>query len=181
MIAVDPLTPPYYWPLAFVYLTSNRFDLGIELLKKNYKMAPDIRWTPFFLAQFLARNGQKSEALILIEKTIEIDAEDVVGRISVFLRHLFIGEKELATEAMHTDLRDYLWNDPEGPWWLTGWYSLLEEKDEAFSCLEHAIERGWINYPLFNKIDPFLENIRGEPRFKKLMGRVKYEWDQFEV
>ena len=29
--------------------------------------------------------------------------------------------------------------------------------------------------------DPFLENIRGEPRFKKLMERVKHEWENFEV
>jgi hypothetical protein len=26
-----------------------------------------------------------------------------------------------------------------------------------------------------------LANIRGEPRFKKLMERVKYEWEHFEV
>ena len=31
------------------------------------------------------------------------------------------------------------------------------------------------------KNDPFLENIRGEPRFKKLMERVKREWENFEV
>jgi len=30
-------------------------------------------------------------------------------------------------------------------------------------------------------IDPFLANIRGEPRFQKLMQRVKYEWEHFEV
>jgi hypothetical protein len=27
----------------------------------------------------------------------------------------------------------------------------------------------------------FLANIRGEERFKKLMERVKYEWEHFEV
>jgi hypothetical protein len=26
-----------------------------------------------------------------------------------------------------------------------------------------------------------LENVRGEPRFKKLMERVKHEWENFEV
>jgi hypothetical protein len=28
---------------------------------------------------------------------------------------------------------------------------------------------------------PFLVNIRGEERFKKLMQRVKYEWEHFEA
>jgi hypothetical protein len=33
----------------------------------------------------------------------------------------------------------------------------------------------------FNKFGRLLENLRSEPRFKKLMERVKYEWEHFEV
>ena len=40
---------------------------------------------------------------------------------------------------------------------------------------------GFINYPFLNEYDPFLENIRREERFKKLMKRVKHEWENFEV
>jgi len=29
--------------------------------------------------------------------------------------------------------------------------------------------------------DPFLVNIRGEEHFKKLMERVKHEWEHFEA
>jgi len=41
----------------------------------------------------------------------------------------------------------------------------------------------WHRYELFafTGIDFFIENIRGEPRFKKLMERVKHEWENFEV
>ena len=58
---------------------------------------------------------------------------------------------------------------------------VLDAKDEALNWLEHAINIGFINYPFLNEYDPFLENIRGEKRFKKLMERVKYEWEHFEV
>jgi hypothetical protein len=34
---------------------------------------------------------------------------------------------------------------------------------------------------LLAELDPFLANIRGEERFKKLMERVKYEWEHFMV
>jgi hypothetical protein len=47
--------------------------------------------------------------------------------------------------------------------------------------LEISINLGGINYPFLNEYDPLLENIRGEERFKKLMERVKYEWENFEV
>ena len=64
---------------------------------------------------------------------------------------------------------------------MADYYALINEKEEAFKWLEHAINRGFINYPFLNEYDPFLENIRGEERFKKLMERVKYEWENFEV
>jgi hypothetical protein len=34
---------------------------------------------------------------------------------------------------------------------------------------------------LLSEIDPWLANIQGEERLKKLMERVKYEWEHFEV
>jgi hypothetical protein len=47
--------------------------------------------------------------------------------------------------------------------------------------MEKAVNIGFINYPMFAEKDPFFENIRSEPRFKKLMERVKHEWENFEV
>jgi hypothetical protein len=58
---------------------------------------------------------------------------------------------------------------------------LIGEKDEAITSLEYAVNLGAVNYPWYNEIDPFFKNIRGEERFKKLMERVKYEWENFEV
>jgi len=60
-------------------------------------------------------------------------------------------------------------------------FVLINEREQALDWLEHAISRGWINYPLFAEINPFLEKIRGEPRFKHLMERVKHECENFEV
>ena len=51
----------------------------------------------------------------------------------------------------------------------------------VFTWLEHAVECGNINYPLFSERDPWLENIRGEERFKALMVRVKRDWETFEI
>ena len=44
-----------------------------------------------------------------------------------------------------------------------------------------SVDLGNINYPLFSELDPWLENIRGEERFKELMVRVKHQWENFEV
>ncbi len=60
-------------------------------------------------------------------------------------------------------------------------YALIDHPLEALDWLENAVKRGFINYPFQNEYDPLLENIRGEERFKKLMERAKYEWENFEV
>ena len=36
-----------------------------------------------------------------------------------------------------------------------------------------------VNHPFMNEV-PLFGNIRGESRFKKLVERVKYEWEHFE-
>jgi len=43
-----------------------------------------------------------------------------------------------------------------------------------------AINRGFYSYSLM-EVDSFLADIQGEERIKKLMERVKYEWEHFEV
>ncbi len=58
---------------------------------------------------------------------------------------------------------------------------MIDEKERALDWLERDVDLGMINYPLMNELDPFLKNIRGEERFRKLMARVKKEWDEFQV
>jgi len=56
-------------------------------------------------------------------------------------------------------------------------------KEESIEWVENGVNciTAFIDYPFLSEIDPFLENIRGEERFKKIMERVKYEWENFEL
>ncbi|MFQ5652033.1 MAG: hypothetical protein ACE5IY_19040 [bacterium] len=89
--------------------------------------------------------------------------------------------KEKTCQEMTPDFQETCQRDPTFGHHLAGIFSLLDEKDEALIWLEHAVNSGFINYPLLAERDPFLENIRGEERFQKLMVRVKVEWENFEV
>jgi hypothetical protein len=60
-------------------------------------------------------------------------------------------------------------------------FALIGENEKALYWLEYTVSRGFINYPYLSEYDHTFENIRGEERFKKLMERVKYEWENFEV
>ena len=101
--------------------------------------------------------------------------------LCLLYKHALKGEKEEALTVVSAEQEEMLRSDEAFSYQLAEGYSLINEKIKALDWLENAVDRGFINYPFLNEIDPFFENIRGEPRFKKLMERVKHEWENFEV
>ena len=102
-----------------------------------------------------------------------------MGRV-VFTKDYFEAKKKVLQE-MTPDFQKTVRRDCTFAQHLASVLALNNQKQEALEWQEIAIETGIINYPLLAENDPFLENIRGEERFKKLMERVKYEWENFEV
>jgi disulfide oxidoreductase YuzD len=86
----------------------------------------------------------------------------------------------MPTRPMNPDFKRTCQRDCYWSYNVADAFALLNEKKEALDWLENAVNRGFINYPFINEYDSFLENIRGEERFKKLMERVKHEWEHFE-
>jgi len=99
---------------------------------------------------------------------------------AVFLLHALRGNRTQALECIAEGWTGVAWQDYWLPFTMAEGYALLGEKAEALRWLEHAVDKGWINYPYLSEVDPWLQNIRSELRFEKLMRRVKREWEEFE-
>ena len=65
-------------------------------------------------------------------------------------------------------------------WWTADCFALVNEGELAMDFIERAVDFGFINLPWLSQHEPFLANIRGEPRFTRLMGRVRKAWEAFE-
>ena len=176
---IDPLLPSYSF--IYIQLLEKKLDLAIDTLKKMHEMEPDNIIMKYWFSVALVLNRQYEDAIDMIDKVVKESSSEYIRNSILFIKYALQGEKDLALKTMTGKTLSFCWNDPEFPAAFPGLFVLLNEKEEAYKWLEHAIERGIINYPLFNELDPFLENIRGEPRFKKLMERVKHEWENFEV
>jgi non-specific serine/threonine protein kinase len=135
----------------------------------------------WYYAQLLAWNKQLDRAYEWMDQVAEISPKQILGESMLFLKYALQGQKEKAMQALSEGSKKVAWMDFHMPWFMAECFSLINEKEEALKWLEHAVDRGWFNFPLFSELDPFLANIRNEPRFKKLMERVKYEWEHFEV
>ena len=57
---------------------------------------------------------------------------------------------------------------------------MIGEIGLALDSPELDVNLGMSNYPLMSELDPFLDSVRGEERFKTLMERVKSEWERFQ-
>jgi serine/threonine protein kinase len=181
LLEIDPLTPINYCAASFVPWVEGRFDLMEDLCTKWYTMGPDDPLAALWYAWPLVWNNKRDEALKFINDTIEKRPFLIEIDYMRFLKFALEGNKSKALESLSEESINYSWDDLDGSWVTSDFYALIDEREQAIDWIEHIVDKGFINYPLFSKHDPFLKNIRGEPRFKKLMERVKHEWENFEV
>jgi len=166
---------PFYW-----YLIDGQFERGLEVLKIAIMTFP---YPPLEaeLAWALAWTGRKEEAIVQADQ-IAKDAPNLVHtKLALMLKYGLQGDVTGARAELTPDFYEWCYRGNTWSYFLAGAFSLANAKEDAMKWLEHAVDLGWISYPLLAKKDPFLANIRGEERFKKLMERVKYEWENFEV
>lgn len=96
------------------------------------------------------------------------------------MKYALLKDKERLFQEMTLDFQKTCKRDAVYSYHVASDLALIGAKEEALDWLENAVNRGFINYPLLAEKDPWLANLHGEPRFKKLMERVKYEWEHFE-
>ena len=179
-VDTDPLTAINHWMPGCVYWMEGKFDLALASAAEYCQMDPESLLAKWYYAQVLAWNKQLDKAYEVMDQLAKAFPMHSLGTSILFLKYALQGHKEKAMQALPESSQRAAWMDFHLPWFIAECFALIDERAEALRWLEHAVDRGWCNYPLFSELDPFLANIRGEPRFKKLMERVKYEWEHFE-
>ena len=175
---VDPLSPDVYSLNGESYLFDGRYQLAVEQFRQGCRVDPN-PWYQFFNAWALAYNKEIDEALSIIDQSAKA-TPNLFTKFGLLLKYALLKDRGKAFQVMTAGFQKTCRRDFEWSYYVASMLSLLDSKTEALDWLENAVNRGFINYPLLAEKDIFLANIRGEPRFKKLMERVKYEWEHFE-
>jgi serine/threonine protein kinase/cytochrome c-type biogenesis protein CcmH/NrfG len=181
LVEIDPLTPMNHWGTAWLPLMEGHFDQALKSFKKMYQLDPKNPVFQYYYALTNAYNQNFGEAYSIIERSVKDSPNNLMNSTMLFLKNALKGKKSDAINALTQEFTDVAAKNEEGSWSMAVCYALIDEKDKSLDWLENAIDRGFINYQFFNEYDPFLERIRKEPRFKRLMDRVKYEAENFEV
>jgi len=158
-----------------------QYERAFQEWRRLYEMYPKNPYSQFWYSLILAYNKEIDKALSIIDQNAKANPDNVIANLGLILKYGILKDKDRAFQEMTPDFRKTCQRDPTFSHHLAGIFALLETKEEALDWLESAVNSGFINYPLLAEKDPWLENIRGEERFKKLMERVKYAWENFEV
>jgi TolB-like protein len=181
LMKTEPLSPMTPYIRGLVYMNGD-FEGSENVYRqahRDFPQHPLIRWN---LGLTLAYLGRVEEAYSFIKPLLDETPKDLLSRM---IYGLLLSKQGRQAEALlilrDPKMEDWARKDLCYSFWVGESYGLLGLRSEALDWLENAVDRGFINYPFMAEKDPLLTNIRREERFKKLMERVKYEWEHIEV
>jgi len=174
---VDPFSPSIDMIPTFLNIWIGKFELAEQ---ESKQLGPD-DFNTWIRTISLIYMGKYDKALDLFNKLSEFSKNSYMFRASLIL--IKACKKEETEVIRLIDDKFLLWSKKDFQYSLftAETYSMLNYKSEALDWIENSINHGNINYPFLNKFDPLLNNVRGEKRFQKLMERLKFEWESFEV
>ena len=180
-IRIDPLNPAAHFHSGFNRLWEGEYALALEVLQKLHQSFSEDLLTTWSYGLSLAYMDKIDEAGLIFDQIAREQPGGFFADLSLALKYALGGKKSEALRQLDSNPRLQNTRDFQYVYWITECYALIDEKERALDWLERDVDLGMINYPLMNELDPFLKNIRGEERFRKLMARAKKEWDDFRV
>jgi serine/threonine protein kinase len=180
-IKIDPFNPAAHIHSGFNRLWEGEYELARNVLGKLYQSFPEDMPTKFFYGLSLAYMKEKDKAGLIFDQITQEQPGGFFASFSLAFKNAIAGNKSDTLSALNSNPKLMKTRDFQYAFWITECLALIGEKEQALDWLERDVELGMVNYPLLNELDPFLAKIREEERFRKLMAKVKYQWEHFEV
>jgi serine/threonine protein kinase/tetratricopeptide (TPR) repeat protein len=164
---LEPLSLVQGANFAAVYLYARQFDKALDQAKKTYDLDPNMVTGQNWMCHAYDVNGMYAESLAISEKATQSNRSLLAGLGYAYAKS---GRRQEA-EAVLKQWKEIEKTKYVANYWLAIVYAALGEKDAAFAELEKAYrEHDWFLQRL--KTDPFMDPLRGDPRFKDLVRRL---------
>jgi eukaryotic-like serine/threonine-protein kinase len=180
LLHVDPLTAINVSMRGLVAMLDGRYDEALHWTQRSVDIDPDNPSHRTVHALMLAANQRGDEAIAILQAVSRDSPEMAWARLASAMASALAGDRDDVRRIMTPELRRTVWWDDLFCWWSADCFALVGEREPALDFLERAVELGMINHPFLARDEPFLANVRGEPRFGLLMERVRRAWEQFD-
>ncbi len=164
---LEPLSLVQGANFAAVYLYARQFDKALDQAKKTYDLDPNLVTGQNWMCHSYDVNGMYAESLAISEKAAQLNRSLFAALGYAYAKS---GQRQKAEDVLKQ------WKDIEktkyvANYWMAIVLAALGEKEAAFAELEKAYQaHDWFFQRL--RIDPFMDPLRDDPRFKDLVRRL---------
>jgi non-specific serine/threonine protein kinase len=179
LLALDPLTPLTRCMPAWASILEGDFGAAVDSYRQMFEMDPGNPMTRLFYIWVLVLNDRWEAITPILESFPPEVRKSVPARVAFFLADS-VSNGERSTVPLSPDINAAASATDVFARMLASGYARAGAIEPAMHWLEIAVDRGFINYPFLARVDPSLENLRGDPRFLRLMEVVRDRWERFE-
>jgi TolB-like protein/Tfp pilus assembly protein PilF len=169
-VELEPLSMINNSVLTSAYIYDRKYDKALVQARISYDLDPNFPMSRVWLGFALIENGKYNEAISAIGQA---SPESPSGFMSVgVLAYAYAKQgKRAEAEQQLSRLRDQAKTRYVGVYFLAAIYAALGDKDKAFAELEESFsEKDFFLGRI--AIDPAMDPLRDDPRFKSLMKRM---------
>ena len=122
-----------------------------------------------FHAATLAYNKRLNDVRALILKSVPAEWDDASSQMTRLVGFAADGGLKAIHHVLAGAVAKTFGRDPMWAYFVASFSALAQQDELALDWLATAVDQGFINHPLLALFDPFLERLRGGPRFEILL------------
>jgi TolB-like protein/Flp pilus assembly protein TadD len=169
-LELDPLSMIINADLSIGYLYARRYDEAEAQARKTLEIDSRSFVAHYYLGMALQLKGQLKKAIPEFQKAVELN-NDPYSIAMLAQAHARNGQTDEARKLL-AHLNEMAKSAEVPEYALALVYTSLGEKERAIEALEHGFAGGNKSYLFLLPGDPFLDDLRGDPRFEALVQKI---------
>jgi TolB-like protein/Flp pilus assembly protein TadD len=169
-IELDPLSLICNADLSKVYFNGHRFDEAEAQARKTLEMDSRFAVAHYYLGGAFQFKGKLTEAIAEYQKSAELNGDDQYSLAMLGQAYARKGQMEDARKIL-ARLSEKPKSRYVAPYALALVLTALGDKAHALDELERGYDEGGFYISLIT-VDPFFDDLRGDPRFEALVQKV---------
>jgi TolB-like protein/Tfp pilus assembly protein PilF len=169
-IELDPLSVIINADFAWVYASAHRLDEAEAQARRTLEIDPRFFLAHYYLGGIRQAKGEMTEAISEYQQAFDLNG-DFYSLAALGQACARAGKKAEAQKIL-ARMKEGAKTHHVAPYAWALLYLGLGDKNRALTELETAYEQGDTNYLFVLKVDPLVDDLRGDPRFEALVQKV---------
>ena len=169
-VELDPLSLIINADFSWLYLCSRRYDEAEAQARKTLEIDPHFFLAHYYLGEILQFTGHLTDAIAEYQKAFDL-TNDPYPLAALSQARARNGQRDEARKILGR-LNEEAKSRFVAPYAKALVLNALGEKAHAIDELERGYREGTGAYLFVIKVDPFLDDLRGDPRFEALVQKI---------